>query len=548
MADNDYRAYRSRDVGRDVRGRDDADVAARDTPYDPLEELARIIGQGGQSAEYGRGARQNLNDSLADEAPAAPAAEWAADEAYAEPDAYEQQRYADPPEDDRYAEPDQDDRYAQVRLADPPPPSRAYAPDDRRDEVAPPVADRYPAPAERFGDPRASARGYDPRYREESAPAPARSGGRSLPPLPPQSQDDAYDSDDQWHDRDQGQSESEEFYDEAPRPRRRTGVVVMAVLGLLLVGGAAAAFGYREIYGGTILPTLPPIIKAGDGPNKIVPAPGASTQAGTPDAGAGEHLVPRQEQPVTIQPPNVPPRVVETIPVAPSTPSALPFGPAPGSVAPPPAAPFTPPVVANPPPGALPGPSAQAPSAIGPEPKKIHTVPVGPDQVGGAHVATAGPTAIAPPPPARVNPAAAPVARPSPPSAPRVDKGAPLAIVPIAQGAPAPVAPPRSQVARTEERPAPTATAPAAAASTGGYGVQVTSQRSEAEAQAAFRELKGKYPDQLGNRQPIIRRADLGDKGTFYRALVGPFGSREQAIQVCTTLKAAGGSCIVQGI
>jgi cell division septation protein DedD len=120
--------------------------------------------------------------------------------------------------------------------------------------------------------------------------------------------------------------------------------------------------------------------------------------------------------------------------------------------------------------------------------------------------------------------------------------------VPIAQGAAPPAAPPRSQVARTEERPAPLATAPAAAASTGGYGVQVTSQRSEAEAQAAFRELKGKYPDQIGNRQPIIRRADLGDKGTFYRALVGPFGSREQAIQMCTTLKAAGGSCIVQGI
>jgi hypothetical protein len=539
MADNDYRAYRSREVvRREVTGRDDADVAARDVAYDPLEELARIIGQGGPSA------RQNSNDSLADVAPAAPAAEWAADEAYAEPDAYEQQRYADPREDDRYAAPDQDDRYAQVRLADPAPPSRAYAPDDRGAETAPSIADRYPVPAERFDDPRADTRGNGPRYREESAPVPVRSGGRQLPPLPPQSHDDDYDSDEQWHDRDQDQSGTEEFYEEAPRPRRRTGVVVMAVLGLLLVGGAAAAFGYREIYGGTILPTLPPIIKAGDGPNKIVPAPGASAQAGAPDAGAGEHLVPRQEQPVTIQPPNVPPRVVETIPVAPSTPSAGPFGPVPGSVAPPPGAPLSPLAA----PGALPTPPAQGPTALGPEPKKIHTVPVGPDQIGGSHVATAGPTAITPPPPARVNPAAAPVARPSPPPAPRVDKGAPLAIVPIAQGAAPPVAAPRSQVARTEERPAPIATAPAAVAATGGYAVQVTSQRSEAEAQAAFRELKGKYPEQLGNRQPIIRRADLGDKGTFYRALVGPFGSREQAIQACTNLKAAGGSCIVQGI
>src|ERR1700689_5455603 len=119
MADNDYRAYRSRNIAT----HDDADVAARDAAYDPLEELARIIGQGGPSAELGRGARQDSNDSLADEAPAAPASEWAADEAYAEPEAYEQQRYADPraddryvaPQaDDRYVEPDQDDRYAQV--------------------------------------------------------------------------------------------------------------------------------------------------------------------------------------------------------------------------------------------------------------------------------------------------------------------------------------------------------------------------------------------------------------------------------------------------
>ena len=45
-----------------------------------------------------------------------------------------------------------------------------------------------------------------------------------------------------------------------------------------------------------------------------------------------------------------------------------------------------------------------------------------------------------------------------------------------------------------------------------------------------------------------VQRAELGDKGTFYRALVGPFGSREEAAQVCTSLKAAGGTCLIQGI
>jgi cell division septation protein DedD len=86
----------------------------------------------------------------------------------------------------------------------------------------------------------------------------------------------------------------------------------------------------------------------------------------------------------------------------------------------------------------------------------------------------------------------------------------------------------------------------AGSASGGGYAVQVSSQRSEGEAHAAFRAMQAKYPGQLGGRTPIIRRADLGDKGTFYRALVGPFASAEEAAGLCSGLKAAGGSCIVQ--
>ncbi len=80
----------------------------------------------------------------------------------------------------------------------------------------------------------------------------------------------------------------------------------------------------------------------------------------------------------------------------------------------------------------------------------------------------------------------------------------------------------------------------------GGYAVQVTSQRSEADAQAEFRTLRAKFPTQLGGREPIIRRADLGAKGVYYRALVGPFASADQAAELCSKLKAAGGSCLVQ--
>src|SRR5262249_34543566 len=58
-----------------------------------------------------------------------------------------------------------------------------------------------------------------------------------------------------------------------------------------------------------------------------------------------------------------------------------------------------------------------------------------------------------------------------------------------------------------------------------GYAVQVTSERSESGAQAAFRALQAKYPNQLRGREPMIRRADLGAAGLYYRALVGPFAS-----------------------
>ena len=81
----------------------------------------------------------------------------------------------------------------------------------------------------------------------------------------------------------------------------------------------------------------------------------------------------------------------------------------------------------------------------------------------------------------------------------------------------------------------------------GGYLVQLSSQRSEAEAQAALRGLQTKYPNVLGGQQATIRRAELGERGVFFRAMVGPFASRDQATQLCGTLKAAGGDCIVQG-
>jgi hypothetical protein len=79
-----------------------------------------------------------------------------------------------------------------------------------------------------------------------------------------------------------------------------------------------------------------------------------------------------------------------------------------------------------------------------------------------------------------------------------------------------------------------------------GYSVQLSSQRSEVEAQASYRSLQSKFPDQLSDRSVMIKRADLGAKGIYYRALVGPFASSDEAGQFCSDLKAAGGQCLVQ--
>ena len=80
----------------------------------------------------------------------------------------------------------------------------------------------------------------------------------------------------------------------------------------------------------------------------------------------------------------------------------------------------------------------------------------------------------------------------------------------------------------------------------GGYLVQVSSQRNEAEAQASFKAMQSKYPSVLGSQKAAIKRADLGEKGTYYRAMIGPFGTSEEATQFCGNLKTAGGQCIVR--
>lgn len=92
------------------------------------------------------------------------------------------------------------------------------------------------------------------------------------------------------------------------------------------------------------------------------------------------------------------------------------------------------------------------------------------------------------------------------------------------------------------------ALARAAAAAAPGEGsnglyAQLASQRSEAEARMIFRGLQSQYPNILGGRDAVIRRADDSAQGTYYRVEVGPL-TAGQANELCDSLKAAGARCL----
>jgi SPOR domain len=303
-------------------------------------------------------------------------------------------------------------------------------------------------------------------------------------------------------------------YEEPPEPKRRSsGLVTVAAVLALAVVGTGAAFAYRT-YVGSPRSGEPPIIKADNSPTKVVPAPTDVASGKTPDrmvpGDGGEKLVSREETPVDVNSRSGAPRVV--------FPALNQNG--------------SPPPVASVSPGAPP-PPATAANGVMPnsEPRKIKTLAVKGDAAenGGAPAAVAAPAAKPAPrtatPPAAHNPSSA-------------NASAPLSLTPGgAQPDPAPPA----RVATVT----PTQTAPAPSAG-GGYVVQISSQKSESDAHASFRALQNKFPTVLGSRSPLIKRADLGEKGVYYRAMVGPFGSPDEASQFCGSLKTAGGQCVVQ--
>jgi hypothetical protein len=487
----------------------------RDQPDDPLAGLARLIGQ-----------TVNMNDLARDARRPTPAGSRSA-------------REFNPPAQHGYATPDDvlqetsEEQYSAPEQGsyDFDPPNDTY--DDGR----------YEPRADASRQSRAAWYEHEPQSHPDAADLHVESSGARY---------DEYE--DQSHDQPDDHAYGED-YGEDPNPRRRDRFIfVAAVFGLALLG-TGGAFAYRALLADSIVPPLLSIIKAESGPTKIITTSTASQGSVPPQSNADKAGSSGEERPVDVPPPvSTAPQPVSTAPIFPEPAPAS--GPGAASVFPPtplaqsapaarvdslnspPAAPAPPIPSAN----QAAAPDAPTPTPASPTkpgPKKIRTVSIRTDQPNAADSAASQPQSVPVRPTAQQQ-----VTKPS-------DANAPLSIVPSSNDA----ATAAAGSARTAPpaRPAPVGK-PAAteiasrapAESGGGYAVQVLSQRNEEEVQSSFRALQAKYPELLGGREPMVRRADLGAKGVYYRAMVGPFVSAEQANELCSSLKAAGASCIVQ--
>ena len=468
----------------DDYGRGGESHASDKDESDPLAELARLIGQ---TDPFGTMGRANL--------PLQPRAR--------EPDPYDPpDSYDLPPEADGGPVPGQPSWMQRAARQETPPPQQQDYPDavhPLHRYAAVPEVDYNHAPHPADADHERDLSRYDDALYGE------RESGAADPPYNPAYADDAYAYQDDY---DEGAEH------EVPKRRGRMGTVV-AVLALAVLG-TGGALAYRT-YMGSARSGEPPIIRADAGPTKIVAAP-ADGNAKVPDRMSSgdrtEKIVSREEAPVDVNAKSGP-RVV--------------FPPLNSNGNPPSAA------------GVAPSPLPSANSGNGTlpnnEPRKIRTFSVRGDQ------GDAAPTAVTGSPPAAAKPAAtartaAPVA-PHPPSAANASAASANAPMSLSPQPAQPVAEPPTRVASTS--PAQNV------AGSGGFLVQVSSQRSEADAQASYRALQGKYPGVLGSQASVVKRVDLGEKGVYYRAFAGPFSSADQSTQLCSSLKAAGGpQCLIQ--
>ena len=358
---------------------------------------------------------------------------------------------------------------------------------------------------------------------------------------------------------------------ERPAPRKRGLMIAALVAGVAVIGGAGV-YGMSFLGGGSDGPAL---VRAGDDPMKVRPEnPGGATvpnqdsQAyervanGQQETAPGqERLITTAEEPVDVtaraQPPALAPGVsdedapaqegAELDAALKSEERLEPADTAPATAA------------------------AEEVAAVAP--RRVRTMIVRPD---GTLVPREEPAAAAPEQPAGAALDAAPVAAVpalAPANLPQVGNGQEAALIGEEEGGPvvetpttvavvpsrrvepqaaaaAPAAQPAVQQPAAQQEPAatpvsaPAAAAPAASGATSEWSMQIASQPTAEGAQATYQDLARRYGSVLEGRGVNVVRANIEGMGTYYRVRI-PASSRDEAIQLCTRYKAAGGSCFV---
>ena len=332
-----------------------------------------------------------------------------------------------------------------------------------------------------------------------------------------------------------GYAENDGDYDEPlpeeEPPRSRRGLMIVAALVGAIGLGGGMAYTYKTFFGARAGPA--PVIKDTQGPTKSRP----EVADGRGFAHTDKKLLNRLGD--DANPPAAPvtpaaaepqdedassPRRVRTIPIVPP-------GSSPPVVAAPPGVSITPPVqAAGPPPMiSVPGVTLENMAPRSAPPGRVQMPPQGPPP-SAARIEM--PQQAAPPkapsqPPVRVVSAA----NPPPPASAAPEAAPPAKKAPVAK------APPKAPAAPAPKKEAGVTTG---TSSSGGYVAVLSSQKSRMDALKVFADMQQKYGDVLSSKTPDVQEANLGDKGVWYRAVVGPPGSREAAVNLCGQLKTAG--------
>jgi cell division septation protein DedD len=93
--------------------------------------------------------------------------------------------------------------------------------------------------------------------------------------------------------------------------------------------------------------------------------------------------------------------------------------------------------------------------------------------------------------------------------------------------------------------PAEIATAATPAKPEGRFHIQIGMVRTHDQAEEMASRVKSRFGDAVGQREPEIDEAVVGNMGSFYRVRVGPYASLQEGQAACSRLKGSGLDCLV---